>query len=62
MRQVMQKLTLKKIMKSGLKINAPYKKTKDTNYDTFGPHVLSQISDKKKQIIVFSERIDRGTF
>jgi hypothetical protein len=49
-------------MKSGLKINAPYKKTKDTNYDTFGPHVLSQISDKKKQIIVFSERIDRGTF
>jgi hypothetical protein len=44
-------------MKFGLKINAPFKNTEDTNYDTFGPHVLLQISDKKKQIIVFSERV-----
>jgi len=37
------------IMKFGLKINAPYKNTEETNYDTFGSHVLSQISDKKKK-------------
>jgi hypothetical protein len=43
-------------MKFGLKINAPFKNTEDTNYDTFGPHVLLQISDKKKNI-VFSERV-----
>jgi hypothetical protein len=46
----------KNIMKFGLQINAPFKNTEDINYDTFGPHVLLQISDKKKQIIVFSER------
>jgi len=44
------------IMKFGLKINAPYKNTEETNYDTFGSHVFSQISDKKTNHTVFSER------
>jgi len=41
------------IMKFGLKINAPYKNTEETNYDTFGSHVLSQISDKKNKSYSF---------
>ena len=41
-----QKLTLKNIIKFGLKINAPYKNTEDTNYDTFGPHVHTVFSER----------------
>jgi hypothetical protein len=35
-------------MKFGLKINAPFKNTEDTNYDTFaiGPHVHTVFSER----------------